>query len=115
MRRLLLMLAVLAGPAHALEIEGGLTHESLDKGLPDWDSVYLEAAHDLAPRQTAYGALRETDRFDQRDTELARGYYHPFSPSWGGQVEITASPEHNVLARSSIFGQASWIAGDGWI
>lgn len=115
MRRLLVVLLALAGPARALEIEGGVTHESLDKGLPDWDSVYLEAAHDLAPRQTVYGVLRETDRFDLRDTELAVGYYHPFSPSWGGQIEVAASPDHHVLPRSSIFGQLSWIAGDGWI
>ena len=105
MRRLVLLLAVLAGPARALEIEGGLTHESLTKGRPDWDSVYLEAAHDFAPRQTLYGVLREVDRFDLRDTELAVGYYHPFSSRWVGQIEASASPQHNVLARSSIFGQ----------
>ena len=115
MRRTLLLLGFIAGPAGALEIEGGLSHESLDQGLPDWSSVYLEAAHDFAPRQTLYGVLRQTERFDLRDSELAVGYYHPLAASLTGQVEATYSSQHNVLPESSLFGQLAWAAGSGWV
>ncbi len=114
-RAALLFLALLSAPAGALELEAGGTYERLDHDLPDWKSVYLEAAHDFALRQTLYGMLRETERFGQRDTELAAGYYHPFGASWTALIEASHSPQHHVLPESSIFGQLSWLAGAGWV
>lgn len=111
----LLVGMVLAIPAAALEGEAGFTYERLDHDLPDWKSAYLELTHDFAARQTLHGLVRETDRFDQRDTELAAGYYHPFGAAWTALVEASASPDHHVLPKSSLLGQMSWIAGAGWV
>src|SRR4051812_24904491 len=96
-------------------MEGGFTKENLDHGRPDWKSVYLEAAHDLARRQTLYGAVRQTERFDFRDTELAAGYYHPLGQRWSVQVEGSHSPEHMVLPQTSVFGATSYEVARGWI
>ena len=115
MRRALLALALLAGRVSALELEGGLTHERLTNERPDWKSVYLEAAHDLAPRRTLYGLLRQTERFELRDTEIAAGYHHPFDTNWTALIEASHSPDHNVLPEASVLGQLSWVAGSGWV
>jgi YaiO family outer membrane protein len=114
-RRALLALALLAGRADALELEGGLTHEQLTNDRPDWNSLYVEAAHDFAPRQTLYGLLRETERFDLRDSEIAAAYYHPFDADWTGLIEASYSPNHNVLPEASVLGHLSWAAGSGWV
>ena len=115
MRLVPLLIALAAVPARALDGEAGFTYENLDKGKPDWKSAYLEAAHDFAPRQTLYGMVRETERFDSRDTELMAGYYQPLGQSFTGLLEASASPQHNVLPASSVFGQLAWIAGGGWV
>ena len=115
MRRILILLAFFASPAVALEMEGGFTHETLTNGKPDWKSLYLEAAHDLAKRQTIYGGARETERFDFRDTEVAAGYYHPFTERFTAQVEGSHSSSHNVLPENSLLGAASWELAKGWV
>src|SRR5262249_36490179 len=111
----LLVLAFFAGPAAALEVEGGFTKENLDHGKPDWSSIYLEAAHDFAKRQTLYGAVRETERFDFRDAELGAGYYHPFTEHFTAQVEPSHSASHNVLPENALFAAASWELSKGWV
>lgn len=116
MRRAIVLLGLLlAHPAAALEGEGGFTYERLDRDLPDWKSVYLELTHDFAARRTLFGLVRETDRFDQRDTEIAAGYYHPFGAAWTSLVEASASPDHHVLPEVSLLGQMSWLPGAGWV
>jgi YaiO family outer membrane protein len=114
MRYALLAIALAAAPAGAAEVELGVTHERLNRDLPDWKSVYVEAAHALAPGQTVYGQLRQTERFDLRDTELAAGYYHPLGP-WTALVDASYSPDHHVLPQWSLLGQLSWRAGAGWV
>jgi len=115
MRLVLLLLAFVAGPAAALEMEGGFTKENLTNNKPDWKSIYLEAAHDFAKRQTLYGGVRETERFDFRDTELAAGYYHPFTEHLTAQIEGSHSSSHNVLPENSLFTAASWELSKGWV
>jgi len=112
---LLVLAALLAANAKALEVEGGYSHENLDKGKPDWKSVYLEAAHDLAKHQTVYGWVREVERFDFRDSEIAAGYYHPFNERWTGQVETSHSADHKVLPATSLFAALSWQPVQGWL
>jgi YaiO family outer membrane protein len=119
--RAVLLLAVLA-PAAALgqnqgaskdpglklrmsEIELGATHESLNKGLPDWRSIYLEGAHYIADRQTLYGGIRRSERFDKYDTEEWIGYYHPLAPTWTLLFEGSLSEQHQVLPKGSAFAQ----------
>lgn len=111
----ILLLVLYRTGAAALELEGGLTHEELTDDKPDWDSAYLEGAHDFAPRRTLYGVVRETERFDLRDTELAAAYYHPFGTTWTAQIEASASPDHNVLPEASVLGQLTWGFGEGWL
>lgn len=114
MKHAFLVAALCATPAWALEVEGGLTHERLSRELRDWNSQYLEAAQELAPRRTAYGMVRRTERFDLRDTEISGGYYHP----WGdltALIDASYSPDHRVLPEWSAFGQLSWRVAGGWV
>lgn len=96
------------------EIELGASRERLSGGRPDWSSLSLEGLHRFAPRQTLYGGVRETERFSLRDSEVWAGYYHPLSPTWTAQVEASASGEHRVLAKHSLFGQLSKQLPGGW-
>ena len=77
--------------------------------------MYLEAAHGLAPRQTVYGALREVERFDLKDSQIEAGYYHPLTRRLTGHVEANASPEHNVLSKGSLFGELALEFGAAWV
>src|SRR4051812_27874869 len=92
------------------EIEAGTTYEQLTNDKPDWKSLYLDASKTFAPRQTLYGTVRETERFELRDFEVAAGYSHPFGAKWTGVIEASHSPDHNVLAAESAFGQLYWTA-----
>jgi YaiO family outer membrane protein len=98
----------------ANEVEFGLTHDALDNGYADWESAYLDVVHRLGARHAVYGELRETQRFNLRDREMSVGYSHPFSATWTGLVEASVSPDHNVLARNSVFGQLQKSFDDGW-
>lgn len=110
-----LLTLVCAGRAFGLEAEGGFSHEKLTHHYADWDSVYMEATHSFAERQTLYGGLREVQRFGLHDSELGAGYYHPFSSRLTGQVEASMSPQHHVLPKSSAFGQLAFQLADGWV
>jgi YaiO family outer membrane protein len=101
--------------AAAFEAEAGATLEHLTNDKPDWKSLYLDATHTFAPRQTLYGTMRETERFDLRDFELSAGYAHPFGKEWTTLIEASFSPDHQVLATRSLFGQVYWVSGSGWI
>jgi len=104
-----------AGGALALELEGGTSYEHLTNGNAPWKSVYLEGAQSFKPRQTLYGALRDVERFDLRDTQIEAGYYHPFSPRLTAHVEGNASPQHNFLAKSSLLGELAQQLDGGWV
>jgi len=108
------LFGLLVPPVAAVEVEAGATYEHLTNGNPDWRSLYLDAMQTFAPRQTLYGTVRETDRFDLRDFELAAGYAHPFGAKLTGVIEAGYSPDHNVLPENSAFGQMFWAAGGGW-
>ena len=119
MRRSCLLAAMLFGvlvrTAAALEAEAGATYESLSNDKPDWKSLYLDATHTFAPRQTLYGTVRETERFELRDFEFSAGYAQPFGKNWTAVVEASFSPDHRVLAENSFFGQVYWVTGGGWV
>ena len=109
------LLGCLVPPAAAVEAEAGATYEHLTNDKPEWRSLYLDAMQAFAPRQTLYGTLRETERFDLRDFELAAGYTHPLGEKWTATIEASHSPDHNVLAENSFFGQLHWVVGGGWV
>ncbi len=96
------------------ELELGVSHESLSKGLPSWRSIYLEGLHQFGERQVLYGVLRETRRFGLADTEARVGYYHPLGRTWTALVEASTSPTHEVLPHFSVLGQLQKDLAYGW-
>jgi YaiO family outer membrane protein len=110
-----LLSLVWAAGAAALDLEAGASHERLTNNNADWNTLYVEGAHTFEPRQTLYGAAREVERFDLRDSQFEAGYYHPFTSRLVGQVEANGSPEHNFLASTSLFGGLAAQIGDGWV
>ena len=96
------------------EVELGYGRDTLDRGYGSWNNVYLDAEHRFGKRQSLYGELRQTRRFDLSDREISAGYYHPFDSAWTGQVEASASPDHHVLPKDSLLGQVQKSFEGGW-
>ena len=96
------------------EIEIGGSRENLNNGYADWSSIYLLGSRKLGERNTLYGGLRETSRFDLDDTEAHAGLYFPLGQTWTGVIEGVVSPTHNVLARHSVYGQIHKSLPGGW-
>lgn len=112
--------AALAVPAGAVEprpveVEIGATRESLTRNLPDWSSVYLEAARTFRPRNTLYGGVRQTRRFDLDDNEAYGGLYYPLGETWTALIEASLSPSHSVLPQFSAFGQLQKTVAPGLV
>ena len=107
-------LALWAGAATAQEIEAGLSREMLTGGGSDWESRYLEGAYRFGDGRTLHGLLRETERFDLRDTEVMAGLYWPLARSWTALIEASGSETHRVLPRSSAYGELHLAFGQGW-
>jgi YaiO family outer membrane protein len=118
--RILLLLAWLvsmpsrAASATPYEIELGYSHDILDKGYANWSSYYLDGSHRFGERNSVYGEIRETRRFNQRDHEVSGGYYIPLDETLTALIEASASSDHNVLPRGSLFGQLQKSIGGGW-
>lgn len=98
----------------ASEIELGFSRDALDKGYANWDSFYLDGAHRFGERHSVYGKLRETQRYSLHDREISGGYYHPFGETWTILVEASASSDHKVLPKNSLFGQLQKAFEGGW-
>lgn len=96
------------------DVEIGYSRETLTNNLPDWTSSYLLAIHRLGERKTLYGGLRQTRRFGLDDNEVHAGLYFPLGATWTSQIEVSASPTHEVLARGSIYGQLHKSLPGGW-
>ncbi len=96
------------------DIELGYSRETLSNNLPDWKQLYGIVSHRMGERQTIYGGLRETRRFGLTDTEAHAGFYAPLGETWTTQLELGASPTHEVLPRYSLFGQLHKSLGGGW-
>lgn len=107
-------LAALRPQYPATEVEAGFSHENLSSGYSDWSSLYLEGVHHFAPRHTLYGSVRETDRFDLRDRQIAAGLYYPVGEYWTALVEGSYAPDHRVLPLYSVFGQLHRALPGGW-
>lgn len=98
----------------ATEVEAGLTRERLTNDLPDWSSVYLEGTYTRAPGDAFYGVLRQTERFDRKDTQIGGGLYAPLASRWIAQAEALYSGEHRVLPQYSLFGGLAYRLDRGW-
>ncbi len=96
------------------EIEGGFSHYALTNSYANWDSTYVDAAHRFGDRQSLYGEVQEARRFNLTDREVSAGYYHPLGERWTALVEASDSPEHNFLAKNSVYGQLQASFAQGW-
>lgn len=119
MRRSALAIVMLAVSLDLLaesqtDAEIGFWNENLDNGFGDWSSEYLYASHRFAPHQTLYGGLWRTRRFTRDDNEILAGYYHPVSERVSALIEGAVSPTHEVLPKSSLFGQLEAKVGMGF-
>lgn len=99
-------------PQNALEF--GYGRESLTNNYADWTNTYLLGSRKLGERQTVYGGLRETERFGLNDSEVHAGLYFPVGETWGGILEGSYSPTHEVLAQSSVYGFLQKNFRGGW-
>ena len=91
-----------------------ISYESLDSGLPDWQSVVLEGDYRRLDKEAWYGHLRRTDRFNQTDNELMVGTYVPINPRWLAVAEATVAPDAEVLPRWSAMARLEVLLGGGW-
>lgn len=98
----------------SFEAEARSAREQLSGGRSDWRSTQLDIQARNAARQSYYGSLRTTQRFDLRDSEATMGTYQPLGDAWALQLEAVASPTHHVLAKRSLLAQLERRFGAGW-
>jgi len=97
------------------QVEVGSSLDTFNKdNYANWRSNYIEAAKQLGDRRSVYGSLRETDRFNMKDTEWLVGGYLPLSNRWTLLAEGNLSPSHNILARWSVLSQLQYGFDEGW-
>lgn len=101
-------------PGFSVEAEARNSIERLTGGRADWRSTQLDVQARNAARQSYYGGLRATERFDQGDSDALIGTYQPLGAAWAMQLEATASPSHRVLARRSLLSQLERRFDGGW-
>jgi YaiO family outer membrane protein len=101
-------------PGFRVEAEARSSIERLTNGRADWRNTQLDVQARKADRQSYYGSLRATERFDQGDSEVMLGTYQPLGGSWAMQVEAVASPTHHVLAKDSLLAQIERRFDGGW-
>lgn len=99
-------------PLNILEL--GYARENLTNNYTDWTNLYILGSRKLGDRQTLYGGLRETERFGLKDSEAHAGLYFPLGETWGGIVEGSYSPTHEVLAQGSVYGFLQKNFQGGW-
>lgn len=98
----------------AMQLEAGITRESLDNGYSGWSSQYVEAEKKLAQREALYAMLRKTERFNRQDDEIAASYTRPLNAQWSFLAEGTGSSTHLILPKYAALGQLQYAFGDGW-
>lgn len=96
------------------DIEIGYSRENLSNNQRDWTSSYLLGSQRFGERHVLYGGLRETRRFGLDDSEVHAGLYYPLATTWTAQVEGSLSPTHEVLPKSSVYGQLQKSLAGGW-
>ena len=106
--------SVCHGEGASNSIEVGVTHENLDHGFTDWQSVYLATSHKLAPRRLLYGEVNEAERFSQRDKKLVAGYHNPLGDKTTALIEAAVSPDHHFMPEWAALRQFERQLGAGW-
>jgi YaiO family outer membrane protein len=103
-----------SGEVTPLEIEAGFSFDALTNGLSDWTSYFLEGSKKLSTHTTAYGLMRETNRFSLHDQEALAGIYHALDPQWTILFEAQTGILHRVLPKWSLMGEVEYLLAQGW-
>jgi YaiO family outer membrane protein len=98
----------------AIEVEGGISYDSLNNGYSSWKSAYLEGVAKKENGDVYYGTARRTEPFSLLDTELAFGTYLGLEGKKTLNLEVSASPSHNVLPSFSLSGYLHRALEKGW-
>lgn len=104
----------LAEDSPAVELELGAAYDRLDQGYADWRTVYVDGAYTLAPRQTLYGGLQDSQRFGLHDQSFTLGAYQPLSENLVLLAEASLSPTARVLPEWTGLTQLQWTLPAGW-
>jgi YaiO family outer membrane protein len=96
------------------EVEVGTSYESLSKGHSSWRSAYIEAVVKAETGDIYYGNVRRTERFSLLDTELSAGIYRSLGEKKTLNVEMSASPSHNVLPSLSASASLHHALDNAW-
>ena len=108
-------IAFAAPPASGADLETYYARYGLSGGRSDWTDTGLLLDARLPSRFAWSGYLRETERFDLRDSEAGGSLYAPFGTGWAASLEATTSSTHRVLARHSLTAALEKQLGHGWI
>ncbi|MBT8442292.1 MAG: YaiO family outer membrane beta-barrel protein [Gammaproteobacteria bacterium] len=87
---------------YANHIEGGFSVQKLSKDLPDWTSLFVQAGRRLGPGKSVFGQLRQIERFDEKDGEIAGGIYWPAGDAWNVSADASLAPGAIVLPEWSL-------------
>lgn len=101
-----------ARPAETLEAGAGW--QDLSRGLPGWNSQYLEYLRRSAPGHALSAGLRRMDRFDLADVEGRAGWARPLDDDWSVTLEGSLAPGADVLPRWSGRARLRRELGEGW-
>lgn len=102
------------------QIEAGVSHEHLTKGLSAWRSQYLLGEHRGLHNTLLYGGFRETERYNKIDNEIHMGYGQPISSRLRFQIEMGASDTHHILpvrygtTQFQFQPDVGWVIFGGW-
>jgi YaiO family outer membrane protein len=104
-----------AAPSPAkTEVEIGTMPQWLTNGRGIWREYYVDMLHRYGERNVVYGALRETQRFGQNDTQGVLGTYYALTRQLTAFLEASGSPTHNVLPNYTVAGQLGYNWSNGW-
>lgn len=101
-----------ARPAQSLQ--AGVGWQDLSRGLPGWNSQYLEYLRRSAPGHALSAGLRRIDRFDSADVQGSAGWSRPWDDVWAFALEGSLAPGADVLPRWSGRARLRRELGEGW-
>lgn len=97
-----------------LQMDIGLTRESLSNGLPDWSSASIRMDYHLNPRHVVYGYFRQVQRFNQSDAEMSIGTVVPVAENWIAGIDVSHAPGAAVLPVYAASARLEHILNGGW-
>ncbi len=101
-----LLAAFVLGDAWAEEpgvtiVSTGVGHERVSSNAPDWRSSYIQLNHFLTAKRSFGIRVAEHHRFGLRDSVVELSLYTPLPGDVSLFAEVTASPQHQFLAKQS--------------